>query len=129
MDEPLGILLDDYMNARRDFESGRAGSVPPKVPEGLFDQVSAAEVLLAVRGDVATFRETGVTVPVVDEACYDRLRSYGYENPMLAGTGFGEVGQPQRVRNMQAEVAQMPSRHLEMPDELKDNDGTDVQYE
>lgn len=133
-DDPLKWDVErasDYVQNECDklLDSKGTDPVAAALRERLFDQVSASEVLLAARGDVETFRETGVTVPVVDEACYDRLKSYGYENPMLAGTGFGEAGQPQHVSGMQAESVQVPSRHLEMPDELKDNDGTDVQYE
>lgn len=104
--------------------------------ERLFDQVSAAEVLLAARGDVEVFRETGVAVKVVDDACYERLESYGYSNPMLAGTSFGEGMHCEHeadvlgtAKDAQKASARRLNRHLDMPDGFKENDGSDVQYE
>lgn len=140
-DDPLKWDVErasDYVQNECDKLLDPTGQDPvaAALRERLFDQVSAAEVLLAARGDVETFRETGVTVPVVDKSCYDRLRSYGYENPVLADNSRPAGGdQPQHEMSgdfgpAKTQEAAMPavtygSRRIVVPSDIAGNDKDD----
>lgn len=124
-------LASDYIEGEFDklLDPAGTGVISKANRERIFDEVSAAEIILSTQGDVARYKALGDNerIKVVGDECYERLRFYGYENPVLADNKMSEMPVPKAnaFAGVSYGVPAFGNRSIVVPDSFLNDDSKD----